>query len=380
MKRIGDIVFFGCSSLGEVEYNAIEVEDQSKRIFPESIWSITFGDKVRVIPAYLLDGCYGLDAINLPESLEVIGEHAFSGCGGIKELVIPDKVEKIGGLAIYQMENLETLTIGEGLKDLNNASFCTGCTKLTHITWNAIKLNDVPVRCMAPVETAIFGDKVEFVPGHLFWGDGALKDVTIGKSVKKIGEATFRECSITKIDLPETLEEVGDYAFYRSCIENIFIPENVVSFGAWALGTPTLKTVIFTPAVAPKNWATLRDHSEEIILYVPNMDEYRSSQWSQYSKYMRPMIVADKKEEFYYDGTTPEVTFTSNIPGYELASLSEIMLDGSAGKHSIPATASFVGEKNFTIDLAYIYTVNKGRQEIIWEQAFEGLGVGHIRT
>ena len=228
LKRIGDIVFFGCSSLGEVEYNAIEVEDQSKRIFPESIWSITFGDKVRVIPAYLLDGCYGLDAINLPESLEVIGEHAFSGCGGIKELVIPDKVEKIGGLAIYQMENLETLTIGEGLKDLNNASFCTGCTKLTHITWNAIKLNDVPVRCMAPVETAIFGDKVEFVPGHLFWGDGALKDVTIGKSVKKIGEATFRECSITKIDLPETLEEVGDYAFYRSCIENIFIPENVV--------------------------------------------------------------------------------------------------------------------------------------------------------
>lgn len=80
LKRIGDIVFYGCSSLGEVEYNAIEVEDQSKRIFPESIWSITFGDKVRVIPAYLLDGCYGLDAINLPESLEVIGEHAFSGC------------------------------------------------------------------------------------------------------------------------------------------------------------------------------------------------------------------------------------------------------------------------------------------------------------
>lgn len=383
LKRIGDYAFDGCSSLGEVEYNSIEMEDKGKAFFPNSVWKITFGDKVRKIPSYLLHGCSGISEINLPESLETIGDNSFNGCGSVKELLIPDNVTKIGRTAIYDMANLERLTIGESLKELDYYYAFGGCPKLTHITWNAVALAEKTYDpyhtttdcCKAPVETVVFGDKVEYVPGQLFFSRPTLTSVTLGKSVNTIGEAAFRACTgLKEIDLPLSLETIGKHAFYGTGIEKLIIPRNVTLLDTWALGTSTLKTVISTPAVAPVNVSAFIDHSDEILLYVPDTKGYES-EWGQYSRYFRQMIKSEN-EELYYDGTTLELSFSSNIPDYNLISVSEATLDGNAGTHSVPVTASFSGTKDFTVDLVYHYTVNKGFQQIIWEQTLERLRVG----
>lgn len=387
LKQIGSTAFSGCSSLGEVEYNCIEVEDLSKAVFPSSVYSFTFGNEVKNLPSYLLNDCYGLSEINLPESLQTIGERVFEGCNGVKELTIPNNVTKIGRSSLYSMENLEKLTIGENLKDLEYYYVFGQCPKLTTLYWNAVALKEKEFdayhttdRCQAPVETVVFGDKVEYVPGQLFWGRSTLKNVTLGKSVRKIGEAAFRDCSgLTQIDFPASLDTICDYAFYHTGIEKLFIPENVASLGTWGLGIRTLKQVISTPTTAPKNSGSFIDHSDDLVLYVPNEKEYSSvSQgWGSYKKLIRPMVKADA-EEFYYDGTTPKVSFTCNIPDYELVSISEAELDGSVGEHSATVEATFKGERDFTIQLTYNYVVNKGLQEIEWGQSLEGLGVGDV--
>lgn len=384
VKRIDSGAFSGCSSLNEVEYNAVAAEDCDKAPFSASVSDFMFGDGVKRIPAYLLSGCSGLSEINLPESLESIGEYAFECCGSIKELIIPDKVEEIGRLAMQGMDNVERITIGEGLKKLDCYYIFGQCPKLKHITWNAVELDERKYDpyhdtdlCRAPVETLVFGDKVKYVPGDLFRNCTTLKEVEFGKSVEKIGEAAFRGCSgITHVELPDSLKEICDYAFYGTSIESLFIPQKVQSLGTWGLGNiGSLKSVLSTSSAAPECGSSFIDHADDVVLYIPDYEGYASNGWGQYRPWIQPMIKADA-EEFYYDGTIPEVSFACNISGYELVSLSEAAMDGSVGKHSATMTASFKGERDFTTDVVYSYTVQKGLQEISWEQDFGNLFPG----
>lgn len=92
MDRIGENVFDGCSSLGEVVWNADSVNNDRCR-FSKSLYKISIGDKVRVIPNYFLYQCTGLAEIKLPESVESIGESAFGECDGIKQFVIPNNIK-----------------------------------------------------------------------------------------------------------------------------------------------------------------------------------------------------------------------------------------------------------------------------------------------
>lgn len=115
MDRIGENVFDGCSSLGEVVWNADSVNNDRCR-FSKSLYKISIGDKVRVIPNYFLYQCTGLAEIKLPESVESIGESAFGECDGIKQFVIPNSVKTIGRIAISYCDNLERLLLVKDYK------------------------------------------------------------------------------------------------------------------------------------------------------------------------------------------------------------------------------------------------------------------------
>lgn len=85
-----------------------------------AVSSITFGDKVKTIPATFCSGC-SLESLVFPESLEEIGDYAFetSTNDNIKTVRIPASVKKIGRNAIY-WKNLEAIEI-----DVNNANYAS---------------------------------------------------------------------------------------------------------------------------------------------------------------------------------------------------------------------------------------------------------------
>ena len=88
------------------------------------------------------------------------------------------------------------------------------------------------------------------------------------------------------------------------------------------------------------------------------------------------MIKADK-ETIYYTGKAPTITFTSNIPGYELVSLTkDYVLNGEVGEDSVRLVGTFKGEKEFTVEMTYHYEVKPGKQEVTWEQDLSNLHVG----
>lgn len=376
LKLIGVCSFEGCTSLGEIEYNAIDADSERTfgEVLPNSLYSVTFGDEVKTLPTSMFYGCVGLTELNLPKSLEIIRENTFCRCNGLTDLIIPDNVKTLAHNAISEMDNLEHLTIGEGLKDF--LSFGYYCKKLKHLTWNAIELDEddnvslYGTRCYAPVETVVFGDKVKTVPKLLLYGTN-VSSVILGKSVNKIGASSFQNCGELKsIDLPNSLRIIEREAFRGSAIEEILIPENVESIGDMALAYGLIKRILFTPGKVPSGTNFIYTSTPDC--YVPDLKEYKD-----YSAFhAKPMLIASADKFEYTGNALPPVTFICNIPGYETDEIVISDMEKNAGEHSVSFPMTFKGEREFTVNYVYTYTVNKGYQEIVWEQDFRELQVG----
>lgn len=310
------------------------------------------------LPDYFLSTCSGLSEISLPSSLRTIGNNAFNGCNGIKDLIIPDGVESIGYEGIAWCENLESVTIGEGLKSFDMGLFVI-CNNLKTIIWNAIDAAEVSnggIAAPSP-ETVIFGEKVEVVPYYFCYAKTSLANVIFGSSVKEIQEGAFRGCSnLTRVELPSSLETIGKYGFMSTGIETIIIPENVKLLDTWSLGDSNFKTIVLTPIDDLNASGCLIDASNDLIIYVTNEDLY--SEWPNASlaQYVVPLVTPDKTD--FFNTEDMAVSFSCNIPGYEMNVTNMPALETSNGLHNAIIEADFVGEQDFSAEFIYKYLVN----------------------
>ncbi len=99
------------------------------------------GDKITVVPAYLLSGCSSLTSISLPGSLTTIGGYAFANTG-LTSVVIPNAVTTIGVDAFDGCSNLEEVTICNSVTKIGDYAFWY-CSALSSV----ISLNPTPPTC-----------------------------------------------------------------------------------------------------------------------------------------------------------------------------------------------------------------------------------------
>lgn len=371
VDRIGNHAFSGCTALETVVWNPVEIQDiknyNASKLFGPTLRKIEFGNKVTMLPANFLDGCTGLTELNLPASLKIISTEAISHCDGLTELVLPDAVETLGRLAIDNCPAIEKLTVGKGLKTFDYYYFLNGCSALKTLEWNAVATEEKKFdayhgsdRCAAPVETLVFGDAVEYVPGQLFWNASKLTDVTFGSSVKKIGDAAFRGCAnLTAVTLPESLESIGEYAFYKTSVSSFILPENVTEIKAWALGTRTLADVIAIPLEAPRQTSIFVDAPKGFIAYVPDEASYKSSTWSSYTPNIKAMATPVKSSFTESEIAEGGITFTCNIPECEITGVDTSALETTKGEHTGLVGLTFAGRYNFIAKVPFSYTVTE---------------------
>lgn len=139
VESIGEGVFSNCTSLTSVIWNAKNC--RSKNYYGEApfydirsqISSITFGNEVESIPAYLCGGMQQLMTISLPKSVTNIGDGAFSGCTSLINIEIPNSVTHIGYVVFSGCTGFTTIEIPNSVTSIGESAFsrCSGLTSVT---------------------------------------------------------------------------------------------------------------------------------------------------------------------------------------------------------------------------------------------------------
>ena len=270
--------FDGCESIASVEWNAISCNDyyfEDDEYYREvgyeydtrrgpfadsraNFHSITFGDHVNRIPAFLCYGLKTLDPIIIPNSVKSIGKRAFtytsildeisfgnsldsieesafrysfynsSSSATIRRVTIPNSVTYIGDYAFADGQQLTDIYLGNSVREIGEGAF-GWCSSLTSIN--------------IPNSVSVIGDGA-------FGSCLKAASINIPNSVSVIGNGAFGNCpEVTSINIPNSVSVIGDHAFANcSKVASITLGSSIESIGAGAFEKCNLITSITIPA------------------------------------------------------------------------------------------------------------------------------------
>ncbi len=235
VSYIGKGVFYDCSLMSSVQYNAIDCESgwmysanpwQSPTVEPIFeycyITNIEIGSSVKTIPAYLFTSCSSVKTITIPESIEVINYGAFLDCTKLNTV----NYNAIKAKAVCQTKSSQGYPFSIAIFD--------NCNSLTTIN---------------------FGSKVQSIEGGMFANCTKLKSINIPDNVKYVSQCLFESCtSLEKIVLGTGIEELGYQPYYYS--NSSYYAEHAL-LGAQNIQTAELKGV--------------KSIDENVLQYNPNI-------------------------------------------------------------------------------------------------------------
>ena len=166
-------------------------------------FTVTFGEDVTRIPAYLFatgyardnNTCAHITRLEIPDSVESIGEYAFYRCYDLKEVVPGDGVVTLGAHCFENCADLPSAPVGSRVATIGGSAFA-GCTGMT---------------------SATLGRSVTTLGGSAFLGCTRLKDVTLNQGLAKICTSAFQGCSsLETLVIPSSVQTIEACAF-KNC-------------------------------------------------------------------------------------------------------------------------------------------------------------------
>ncbi|MBO7145894.1 MAG: leucine-rich repeat domain-containing protein [Salinivirgaceae bacterium] len=186
--------------------------------------------------------CYGLESVNIPNSVKIIDEDAFISTS-LTTVNIPDGVKTIGHGAFGNCYYLESATISKTVTELSPMSFY-GCSNLTRIdvasgnqnyasdagvVFNKDKTEIISFPAGKIDTSYTIPNSVTKIGKYAFYNCDKLESITIPESVTSIGDCAFENCDrLTFITIPNSVTSICDYAF-ENCdnLESIILSESI---------------------------------------------------------------------------------------------------------------------------------------------------------
>lgn len=201
LKSIGAKAFEGCLSLRKVQ-----IEDSLVEVLPESVFS----------------GCIQLESVTLPATLSIVRDNAFGRCEKLQSLTFSRRIVQIGYKA-FEKSGLKSVYLPHGFnEEIVPSAFRSKVKRFSMEDcnlWNVIngvvysKDGSILIEVSSELEEYTIPESVEMINDGAFRNAYKLKKLSIPKTVKKIGNNMFLDCSFEKLVFPESITEIGDNLF-----------------------------------------------------------------------------------------------------------------------------------------------------------------------
>lgn len=179
--------FRNCTSLKELVLpdNIEFINDNGQFENCTNLRTVTLPSTLRIIPKDLFYGCTSLTTVNLPDGLTRIDENAFYGCS-LDTIRIPASVVKIDESAFMGCAaTVESISVDSGNTNYDSRD---NCNMIIETAKNRVIQSGKEVFVTVPEGIESLGHYA-FVNAH--W----LKYIVCPKTLKAIGEKTFKGCS-----------------------------------------------------------------------------------------------------------------------------------------------------------------------------------------
>ena len=263
LRSVGEGAFFGCTSLSSVDFSSTRLE--------------TIGDRAFI-------GCTNLKTIDLRATyrgeytLTNIGDRAFYGCislgvqaaptldenGDLIEppinvVFIPGSVETIPERAFYGCTSLDSLELGDGVRNISTAAFARNSSLSSIITPSSlVKIED-----------------------NAFYRCRNLELLVLNRGLKSIGDYAFEGSIVKSLVIPTTVREMGNYAFRRSSkLISVVIPSTVAYIDAGAFFDCKIATIYTDATQKPSGWNPRYNSSFRPVVYGSILNNDKSYVWA----------------------------------------------------------------------------------------------------
>ena len=202
LKTIGNSAFYGCNRF---------------------TGSLTLPSSITTIGTSAFWGCKSFTKLELSNTLSVIPEDAFRGCGGLSgSLVIPDGVKEIGYRAFSYCEGFNgTLTLSNKLETIGELAFrgCSGFTGSLTLPSSVTTIGQSAFMSCQGFTKLELPNTLSVIPKQAFWYCSNLSgELEIPASVTEIGNSAFYGCEnlsaeTRQVTLPKSLKKIGENVF-----------------------------------------------------------------------------------------------------------------------------------------------------------------------
>ena len=170
------------------------------------------GKPVTGIGKEAFKACHKLKSIHIPGTVKNIGDQAFAQCVFLEKAILEPGVASLGESVFWGCEDLKNVSLPDSVTAMGKSTF-SGCRSFES------------VRLSAGMTT---------IPAYTFFGAsyhvgyGPLK---IPEGVTAIEEGAFSNFLVKEVTLPKTLKKIGKEAFLSASVDKLVIPDSVTSLG-----------------------------------------------------------------------------------------------------------------------------------------------------